>query len=415
MGGLVSKSYILEEIKNKKRLPVKLFISLAVPHRGSNLATFGKLIAGNPQIVDLNPLADIVNNMNDEWIKVADQLPETLYFQGKNDQIVPYVSTISADTRNKEIFYTDDDHFSILSPDDKEDVVIVAIKDYCLKLITNCLKNETSEVRGIESDIVQNENELPFHFKPDFRADPISVTDAVNKMVRGNEDDFKFKINWSGDIYKAIQSCQYVYEQAKNHLNIGSIFYNGDEKLIESIINVIPSSLSSADSIIRNAHKRIIPLIKGMSYERQNVLGCKMTILNYLTHCNLYIMKTILYSLTHILLKDTKYYYKNIVNEFDDKLFHDKGFYQYVYGWGKILKSVSLWRLLDKDKKPLANIKYGLYVVGNKEDLDDASNNYDFYDSVFVPQIEFYLIHKEDVVLYDGDRKLYLKEHRNKL
>ena len=81
MGGLISKSYILEEIKNQRKTPVKLFISLAVPHRGSNLATFGKLIAGNPQIVDLNPLADIINNMNDEWISVSNYSSECLASQ----------------------------------------------------------------------------------------------------------------------------------------------------------------------------------------------------------------------------------------------------------------------------------------------------------------------------------------------
>lgn len=122
MGGLVAKQFILETM-NKN---IKLFISLSVPHNGSNLADLGKIIVNNPQVKDLAPLENNINNLNNKWIK-SKILPSTIYHQGLYDRVVPPTSSIGLDSRDVKVIYSDDDHFSILEPESKDDVVIQSI------------------------------------------------------------------------------------------------------------------------------------------------------------------------------------------------------------------------------------------------------------------------------------------------
>lgn len=128
MGGLVAKSMIIENIIEKSDRQISLYVSLAVPHRGSNLATFGKLIFGNPQLGDLQPLGDKIHKMNEQWLQLSKKLPQTLYFQAKYDDVVPNIATVSFDKRKIEVDYTDDDHTGIVRPKHKDDVVIKALK-----------------------------------------------------------------------------------------------------------------------------------------------------------------------------------------------------------------------------------------------------------------------------------------------
>lgn len=147
MGGLISKAVILkliEESKNK----INLFISLAVPHNGSNLANIGRLILNNPNVEDLRPLSYIIDIVNRDWIgfKNRNLIPRTIYFQGKNDIVVPNNSSSGYDSREKgkdyDIVYTDDDHSSILQPLNENSTLIVSIKRELLnslkkKVVTN--------------------------------------------------------------------------------------------------------------------------------------------------------------------------------------------------------------------------------------------------------------------------------------
>ena len=128
MGGLVAKSMILENIMESNRNKISLYVSLAVPHRGSNLATFGKIIFGNPQLENLQPLGEKINRMNEQWLQLSDKLPKTLYFQAKYDDIVPNIAAISFDNRKVEIDYTDDDHTGIVKPKAENDVLLKALK-----------------------------------------------------------------------------------------------------------------------------------------------------------------------------------------------------------------------------------------------------------------------------------------------
>ena len=145
MGGLVAKRFILDDIEANTSTRVKLYVSLATPHSGSNLATYGKNIINNFQIEDLSPLSESISAMNDEWVKCK-QLPKRLYAQGSYDDIVPQVSSVAFDRENQEIIYCDDDHFSIITPNEKSvvvDAIVIELKVLLRDEEIKSIKNDT--------------------------------------------------------------------------------------------------------------------------------------------------------------------------------------------------------------------------------------------------------------------------------
>lgn len=151
MGGLISKSAILKLIENDNN-KIALLLLLAVPNNGSSLANLGKLILNNPNVQDLQPLSKIIDNVTRNWInpKVTKCLPETIYYQGKNDKIVPKTSSNGYEARETEIVYSEDDHGSILTPDNSNTVVIQSITD---AVISSLKKKVPSTKALIESEI----------------------------------------------------------------------------------------------------------------------------------------------------------------------------------------------------------------------------------------------------------------------
>jgi len=128
MGGLVAKRFILDDITKNSTTRVKLYVSLATPHSGSNLATYGKTIISNFQIKDLSPLSDSISAMSSEWVQCR-QLPKRIYAQGSYDKIVPKVSSVAFDADTQEIVYCDEDHFSIIMPKGKSVVVDAVVSE----------------------------------------------------------------------------------------------------------------------------------------------------------------------------------------------------------------------------------------------------------------------------------------------
>ena len=127
MGGLVAKRFVLDDIKENDNSKVKLYISLATPHSGSDLARFGSKIIENSQIKNMAPLSNNIRQLNEEWVK-CDNLPLRFYGQGLSDIIVPKESSIALDRDKQNVFYSNDDHFSIIIPDNDNDNILLALK-----------------------------------------------------------------------------------------------------------------------------------------------------------------------------------------------------------------------------------------------------------------------------------------------
>ncbi|SDS37481.1 PGAP1-like protein [Maribacter dokdonensis] len=144
MGGLVAKRFVLDDINENTTSKVKLYISLATPHSGSDLATYGTQIISNAQVKDLAPLSDNIQKLNAEWVQCT-SLPKRFYIQGLSDDIVPEASGIALDREKQQPIYSDDDHFSIIVPDNDEDVVVHAIikelKEFFTKLKIESIEN----------------------------------------------------------------------------------------------------------------------------------------------------------------------------------------------------------------------------------------------------------------------------------
>ncbi|EMX0192073.1 alpha/beta hydrolase [Bacillus cereus] len=87
MGGLVAKALVIDEIKNASTKKVKKYISLAVPHSGSNFAVIAGSIFTNPQVIDLEPLSEAVKSLNEDWLRLQDALPSSLYIMDSMTQL----------------------------------------------------------------------------------------------------------------------------------------------------------------------------------------------------------------------------------------------------------------------------------------------------------------------------------------
>lgn len=127
MGGLVTKSCILRDLTEGRINKIRLFISLAVPHLGADLATYGRLLSNNRQIADLAPLGELCPQLNDEWVKQPVK-PEVKYFRGAYDSIVSKNSAVATDSIAQDIIDCDENHESICKPDLGGLVIAATIK-----------------------------------------------------------------------------------------------------------------------------------------------------------------------------------------------------------------------------------------------------------------------------------------------
>lgn len=145
MGGLIAKATILNDITDFQFTKVKLFISLAVPHSGSNLANLAKYTQ-NVQANDLVPLNDTIARLTQRWIN--SEHPESIYFIAQHDDIVQKNSAIPFDKDPIEKIYCDDDHISISKPESCNELVFKAVQKLLLDFIYNTTVIESLAIRS---------------------------------------------------------------------------------------------------------------------------------------------------------------------------------------------------------------------------------------------------------------------------
>ncbi|WP_308723139.1 ABC-three component system protein [Paenibacillus polysaccharolyticus] len=147
MGGLVTKSFILNELnKDVPSNKVKLFISLAVPHNGTEWGKLGEKLFNNVQAIDLKPLSPVLSKINQNWIHCK-SLPQTICFYGQYDEIVDEGSAILFQAEKPETVPCDDNHNTITRPKDKRRHVYVAIQSILRKFAEEISLGEPFQVR----------------------------------------------------------------------------------------------------------------------------------------------------------------------------------------------------------------------------------------------------------------------------
>lgn len=156
MGGLVTKSAIVKDIEDQQISKIKLFISLAVPHLGAELATLGKLISPNIQIKNLAPLNEFIYAINDFWQK-TNLRPTTKYFYGMYDQIVLKTSAVPMDKEKSDVISVDEDHTSITKPVDSNSTTFLAVRQVILDFESNDTGMSKLEMQKLPDDEIYND------------------------------------------------------------------------------------------------------------------------------------------------------------------------------------------------------------------------------------------------------------------
>jgi hypothetical protein len=150
LGGLISKSVILKIISENSATAPKIskFISLAVPHNGSELAAIASIIFRNPHINNLKPIDSEIYRLTDSWLKAPqEKLPDTTYFQGKIDFVVKPTSSVGFENKPQKVLFFNCDHIDIAKPVNDNDSIYLAVREILLSVVS---EQEVSEALNIK-------------------------------------------------------------------------------------------------------------------------------------------------------------------------------------------------------------------------------------------------------------------------
>lgn len=133
MGGLIAKSCILKMIERDIKPNISGFVSLAVPHSGAEVASWGSMISSNVQLGDLSVFSKETDLLNRRWAALV-KLPETKYLYGSYDTYVVKQSAIPVQVSAKESIAVQEDHISICKPKDRDENVYLLVKRFALDI-----------------------------------------------------------------------------------------------------------------------------------------------------------------------------------------------------------------------------------------------------------------------------------------
>ncbi|MCU5704454.1 alpha/beta hydrolase [Bacillus wiedmannii] len=255
MGGLVAKALVIDEIKNASTKKVKKYISLAVPHSGSNFAVIAGSIFTNPQVIDLEPLSEAVKSLNEDWLRLQDALPSSLYIYGQYDTIVPKTSAVPIGIGTDCIVPCDEDHNSITKPLAADRLCFLAVKKE-LESFYKQEKIETSlEIREFQ-DTGQLDNEI-FVLK-------LLLAQVHNVLVYDAKQAF-FNAEFMQKVLVArgigISELESLYAR------IRSIYVLAFGKLLSG-------EIKSSDELVTEVHKNI-------KEEDREALSCSISAITY--------------------------------------------------------------------------------------------------------------------------------------
>lgn len=234
MGGLIAKRVILDYLYtgNSK---IKLFLSLAVPHLGSDLALYAKFISSNIQIKDLKPFSDESIELLNSWLTTSN-LPLTKYFIGSYEGTVPINSAIPPKIKDEDKLYIDENHRTISKPKDENSIVVISI----INFLKDFLKNA-------KVDDIDYEKILTAEYDDEYFVLKLLIADVHESFINDSKKHFYY----SEEIRKIFSSSndrKLLYEL---YAKIESLYKNlyGD---------LITKKILSSDELVNEVHKKII-------------------------------------------------------------------------------------------------------------------------------------------------------------
>ncbi|MEY7286942.1 ABC-three component system protein [Klebsiella pneumoniae] len=133
MGGLIAKSCIIKMHERDLSHNITGFISLAVPHSGSETASWASMVSSNVQLGDLSVFSKETDSLNRRWVKLP-KLPELKFLYGSYDSIVVKASAIPVQVSAKESIAVQEDHSTICKPKDRDSNVYLIVKKLALEI-----------------------------------------------------------------------------------------------------------------------------------------------------------------------------------------------------------------------------------------------------------------------------------------
>lgn len=265
MGGLVTKSYALQELEAGRNCRIKLILSLAVPHLGADLATYGKLLSNNQQIEDLAPLSELCPKLNDAWVKHSDK-PVIKYFYGAYDTVVTKQSAIGTDNLEQDIISCDDTHLTICKPSKNGLLVTAAIK-FLVEFKSHSTPFALQRISGTE----QYDDEI-FVLK-------LLLADVHDASVR-NSKEFFLNAEYARKLLSSNsdqQKLQSLYDRIRTiYLNSYEQHVAGsDARNSTTLVSAVHARIIKEDAeFLKVAHPMLQALHKmGMLHQLANDLG----------------------------------------------------------------------------------------------------------------------------------------------
>jgi hypothetical protein len=240
MGGLISKAFILDDLRENENTKVKLFLSLAVPHKGSNWANIGgELARKNPQVIDLKPLSSFLDKVNDDWIQQKKNLPKTVYYYGQYDEIVEEQNAISFQVGKKLKVACNYDHFDICKPETKDSIVY----------------------QGIKRDLNEFVNELQFveGMKPRNFIDDGKVDDEIFVLKLFIADIHKYLIEDSKQtFFNAEYMIRALISKGYNLADLNELYSNLERLYRIYFVKFIEGEIKSSNELVVKIFENII-------------------------------------------------------------------------------------------------------------------------------------------------------------
>lgn len=256
MGGLVAKSAIVKDYNENIQNRISLFISLAVPHLGADLANLGKYIVSHPQVKDLSSIGDLIPHLNNQWIKIENH-PKIKYFYGTYDNVVPKASAIGTDTIQQDIVSCDDDHTSICKPSSENTITVVATKDFINQSI-----NEVNIADDFEFQSLENEKQ----FDNEYFVLKLLIADVHQATLKNSKEHF-LNAEYARKLFSSSldqQQLVALYSRIRTlYQNSYEYFLNKDGKIENGglLVNDVYEKIIREDA---NFLKSNLPFIAGL-------------------------------------------------------------------------------------------------------------------------------------------------------
>lgn len=264
MGGLITKSLISDELKQHGWTKIKLFLSLAVPHQGSDIAVLGGLISDNFQIDNLNPVNSFINTLNQRWIDL-DNKPLTKYFYGSYDQVVTKHSAVAIDKIEKDIISVAEDHNSISKPESPSTIVCNGVCQFLEETHKHTLLGEAGyqkldpteqlddEIFVLKLIIADIANETQAHAKELF-----FNAEYVRKLFKSRHDKKQLELLFNN--IRQLYKDSYDGYLADNTMNSGKLLAEVHTKITDQDAQLLKTLIPTLQSY----HK------KGMLHQLAN-------------------------------------------------------------------------------------------------------------------------------------------------